>query len=70
MSTNSDRLARYIAAETAILEGQSVRHESGRELTMADLSEVRDEIEKLQRAVARENAGGGGFKSADFRADA
>lgn len=67
MSTNSDRLARYIAAETAILDGQRVRHESGRELTMADLSEVRAEIKSLQRQVARETAGGGGFKAVDFR---
>lgn len=69
MSQNSDRLALYLAAEAAILEGQRVRDESGRELTLADLETVQSTIQRLQRIVARENSGGGGFKAADFRAD-
>lgn len=54
MSTASDLLAKYLAAEAAILGGQSVRHESGRTLTMADLAEVRAERKALERRVADE----------------
>lgn len=59
MSTASERLARYIAAETAILEGQEVRMEgpSGYKVWRgADLAEIRAAIEGLQRDVAAENA--------------
>lgn len=38
------KLSEYLAAETAVLGGQSVRHESGRMLTLADLATIRDGI--------------------------
>lgn len=60
MSQASDRLARYIAAETAVLEGQEVRREgeSGgqRMWRGADLAEIRAEIAKLKAEVAAEEA--------------
>jgi hypothetical protein len=66
MSVNSERLQRYLDAETAILEGQRVKF-GERELTLADLAEVRTAIEQLQRAVANETAGsGGGLKAVSF----
>lgn len=69
MSTNSDRLQLYLAAEAKILGGQSVRM-GDRQLQRADLSEVRAEIRMLQAAVARETAAtagrGGRFSQADF----
>lgn len=66
MSTNTDRLLRYLDAETAILNGQTVRF-GDRQLTMADLAQVQAGIRELQRAVASETAGaGGGFKAVSF----
>jgi hypothetical protein len=38
------KLSEYLAAETAVLGGQSVRHESGRMLTYADLATIREGI--------------------------
>ncbi len=61
MSTNSERLARYIAAETAILKGQEVAFDTGggmRKWRGADLGEIRAEIQKLQALVDAENAVG------------
>jgi hypothetical protein len=67
MSLASDRLARYIAAETAILGSQEARMDLGngsyRMLKMADLAEVRAEIDKLQRQVSAENAATAGRPS-------
>jgi hypothetical protein len=66
MSVNSERLQRYLDAETAILGGQRVKF-GERELTMADLAEVRSAIKELQSSVANETAGsGGGLKAAQF----
>lgn len=68
VSTNSDRLQQYLAAEAKILGGQSVRM-GDRELRRADLKEIRDEIRRLQRAVAAEESaasGRGPFARADF----
>lgn len=69
MSTNSDRLQLYLAAEAKILGGQSVSM-GDRQLQRADLAEVRAEIKVLQVAVARESAAangrGGRFSQADF----
>lgn len=45
------KLAEYLAAETAVLAGQSVRHESGRSLTLADLSTIRDGIAHWDKQV-------------------
>jgi hypothetical protein len=59
MSTNSDRLAAYIAAEARVLKGQEVRLEGPggfRVWRGADLEQLREEIAKLQAAVDNENA--------------
>jgi hypothetical protein len=66
-TVNQTRLDAYLAAETKILGGQTVRF-GERQLTLADLSEVRREIAILQAAVRREQAGahGGRFSQADF----
>lgn len=55
MSSASDRLAAYLAAELAILGRQSYTI-GDRSLTMADLSEVRRAIAALQKEVAAESA--------------
>lgn len=66
MSTASDLLALYLAAEAAILQGQSVRH-GERMLTMADLAEVRAERQRLEIRVSNETAGGSPrYQVADF----
>lgn len=66
---NEQRLDLYLAAEAKILSGQSVRF-GDRQLARAELAEVRDEIARLQAAVAREKAAaagrGGRFSQADF----
>jgi hypothetical protein len=56
MSTASDLLALYLAAEAAILQGQSTRM-GDRMLTLADLSEVRAERKELERRVNGEASG-------------
>ncbi|WP_234197124.1 DUF6148 family protein [Pseudacidovorax sp. NFM-22] len=59
-----DRLSAYLAAETSILKAQEYQVGQGstaRRLTRADLSEVRDEIRRLQGEIAqaeRSQAGG------------
>ena len=69
MTAATDLLALYITAETAILQGQSVRL-GDRQLTMADLTSVREERARLERRVADESAttagrsGGFGFSVA------
>jgi hypothetical protein len=55
MSTASDLLALYLAAEAAILQGQSTRM-GDRMLTLADLSEVRAERKELERRVSGESS--------------
>ena len=70
MSTDTQqRLAAYKAAELQILQGQTVRF-GERELTRADLREVRRAIGELQRAVnhetARTRGSLAGFKQANF----
>jgi hypothetical protein len=66
MSVASDRLARYIAAETSILQGQEIRQDLGdgrgyRALVMADLLAVQKAITALQAQVAAETNNGRGF---------
>lgn len=56
---NKTRLDAYVAAELKILGGQSVRM-GERYLQFADLEQVRDEIKKLQRLVAQEEAAAAG----------
>lgn len=74
MTTAADRLQRYLNAEAAILDGQSVRFSDNgvdRTLTRADLASVQAEISKLERRVAAENrmASGGSsprYQTPDF----
>lgn len=65
MSVASDRLARYLAAETAILQGQSVEM-NGRRLTRADLSSVQTMINDLQKQVIAERNNGKSHSFASF----
>ncbi|HFQ4959212.1 TPA: hypothetical protein ACGUPM_002665 [Vibrio vulnificus] len=58
IATNRDRLSWYLEAEKKILQQQSVKTAEGEELTLASLSTVRREIERLQTLIARENQGG------------
>ena len=61
MSTASDLLALYLAAEAKILSGQSTRM-GDRMLTMADLDAVRSERKALERRVAGESRGDGSIR--------
>jgi hypothetical protein len=67
MSTASDLLAKYLAAEMAILDGQSYRM-GERMLTLADLAAVQKERTNLERRVQGETNSGGGARHqvADF----
>lgn len=70
MSTASDLLTLYIAAETAILQGQEFRM-GDRALKLADLAEVRAERKALELRVAAETRTAAGassprFQTADF----
>jgi len=66
MSTASDLLALYLAAEAKILSGQSVRM-GDRMLSLPDLSEVRSERQRLELRVNAETRGGSPrHQTADF----
>ncbi|BBL75585.1 hypothetical protein [Methylomagnum ishizawai] len=79
MSTATDRLQAYLAAERAILSGgQSVQvpglHGGTTQVTRADLAEIRAEIVQLERQVASEaraarGCGGPRYSQASFRDD-
>jgi hypothetical protein len=56
MSTASDMLAKYLAAEVTILGGQMYRW-GDRQLTRADLAEVRAGRQEWERKVAAESRG-------------
>jgi hypothetical protein len=65
MSTATERLARYIAAETSILTGQEVRMDLGdrggyKMLRMADLETVRQVIKDLQAEIRAEQGAASG----------
>lgn len=64
-STNQQRLDAYLEAERRILRGQSSRL-GDRQITRADLAEVRAEIARLQMLCSRERSRGGRFGQADF----
>jgi hypothetical protein len=76
MSTATDRLALYLAAEAEILKAEEVSLRGGgggaeRTLRMSRLLEVRQGIKDLQREIAAENAnsagtGGLGFSVANL----
>ncbi|MFW5834494.1 MAG: hypothetical protein ACOCYE_10385 [Pseudomonadota bacterium] len=55
MSTATDMLAEYLAAESAILQGQSFTFE-GRTLTRADLDTIRKGRREWERKVSAERA--------------
>lgn len=55
MSQATDMLARYIAAETAILDGKEVRF-GDRTLRQEDLAEIRAGRREWEQRVASENA--------------
>jgi len=57
MSTATDMLAKYLAAEAAILGGQSYRW-GDRQLTRADLSMVQAGRREWERKAAAESRGG------------
>lgn len=66
MTTATDMVAFYTAAEAKVLKGQTIRH-GDRQLTLANLQEIRDGRREWEARVARESGSGGGFKAADFR---
>lgn len=70
MSTATEMLAAYIAAEAAVLQGQAFTL-AGRALTRANLSEIRKGRAEWQRSVEAEQAAAAGhgtsrFSQADF----
>lgn len=66
MSTATDMLAAYIAAETAILSGQSYKW-GERQLTRADLAQVIAGRQEWERKCASEARGGNvGVQLANF----
>lgn len=75
MSTATERLALYLAAEAEILKAEEVAYRNGgsgseRSLRMSRLQEVRHGIKELQREIAAENAnatsGGLGYSVANL----
>jgi hypothetical protein len=74
MSTATEMLALYIAAEAAVLKGQSYRW-GERQFTRADLTTIIAGREKWQRIVSNEQAAAAGqrglrYSLADFSGDA
>lgn len=72
MSTATDMLAAYMAAEAAILTGKTVAFQ-GRTLSHENLQEIRKGRQEWERRVAAEQAGAGaatigglGFSVASF----
>lgn len=69
MSTATDMLDLYVAAEKAVLRNQSYTI-NGRSLTRADLPEIRAGRQEWERKVAAEQAsskgGSAAFSVADF----
>lgn len=65
MSTASEMVELYLAAEAKILKGQAVRM-GERSLTMANLTEVVNERKQWERRLASENNRGRGYSLASF----
>lgn len=59
------RLAAYVAAEASILKAQEIRN-GDRSFRQTELREVRDQIDKLQRQLAREQAAAAGQRGLNF----
>ena len=60
--TASEMLAKYLAAESAVLQGQTVDF-NGRRLTMADLPEIRKGRKEWEGKVASERSRAAGAPS-------
>lgn len=60
MTTATDMLAQYLAAEAALLQGKEARLENGRSLRMEDLAEVRAGRKEWEARVAAETAAAAG----------
>ncbi len=58
LPTNRERLVWYVEAEQKILKQQEVVTAEGERLTLASLSTVRAEIERLSTLIALEARGG------------
>lgn len=58
LPTNRERLVWYVEAEQKILKQQEVVTAEGERLTLASLSTVRAEIERLSTLIALEAKGG------------
>lgn len=58
MTLNEQRLQSYLEAERRVLAQQAVTTAEGETLTLANLATIRKEIERLQRVIAAEKAGG------------
>ncbi|MCG6410353.1 hypothetical protein K6U17_14120 [Vibrio fluvialis] len=58
LPTNRERLTWYIEAEQKILKQQEVVTAEGERLTLASLSTVRAEIQRLSSLIALEGNGG------------
>lgn len=56
MTTATDMLAAYLAAESAILTGKEVRWTDGRLLRREDLAEIRKGRQEWEARVGAENA--------------
>lgn len=66
MSTLTEtRLAAYLAAEISILKAQEIRN-GDRAFRQTELRDVRDQIDKLQRQLAREQAAAAGQRGLNF----
>lgn len=66
MSTLTEtRLAAYLAAEISILKAQEIRN-GDRSFRQTELRDVRDQIDKLQRQSAREQAVAAGQGGLNF----
>lgn len=59
------RLAAYLASEAAILKAQEVRS-GDRSFRQTELKDVREQIDKLQRQLNREQAAAAGRPSLGF----
>jgi hypothetical protein len=64
-TTTETRLAAYLAAEASILKAQEVRN-GDRAFRQTELREVRDQINKLERQLARERSAASGRGGMSF----
>ncbi len=65
MSTASDMVALYLAAETRVLAGKAVTL-GGRAVSLEDLAEIRAGRKEWERRLAEEQARTAGVKSTGF----